>query len=144
MKYSEFGIRTDNLKKGLLPYGVLTVVLSLGLVVSFRFFGQSIMDIYDTLYPVFWISIPISILQEIIFRGFGMYLLKKLFNKAIVIIVLNSTIFSLFHLLTPEGLIFVPVSFVTGLGFAAVYYYYPNLFLVSAVHAIVNLIPVLF
>jgi membrane protease YdiL (CAAX protease family) len=144
MNYSEFGIRTDNLKKSFLPYTILAVVLSLGLIVSLRLFGQSMMSVYNTLYPSFWISIPISILQEIVFRGFGMYQLKKMFNKPIVVIVLNSIIFSLFHLLTPESLIFVPVSFITGLGFAAVYYYYPNLFLVSAVHTIVNFIPVLF
>lgn len=85
-KYFKLGIRTDNIKKSLLPYTILTAILSLGLITSLRLFSQSMMGVYDTLYPLFWISIPLSILQEIVFRGFGMYQLKKLFKKPITVI----------------------------------------------------------
>ena len=142
--YFKLGIRIDNIKKSLLPYTILTVILSLGLIASLRLFSQSMMDVYHTLYPLFWISIPLSILQEIVFRGFGMYQLKKLFKKPIVVILLNSFLFSLFHMFVPEQLLFAPLSFSAGLAFATVYYYHPNLFLVSLAHVVINLLPVFY
>ncbi|MBT6755770.1 MAG: CPBP family intramembrane metalloprotease [Candidatus Pacebacteria bacterium] len=142
--YFKLGIRIDNIKKSLLPYTILTVILSLGLIASLRLFSQSMMDVYHTFYPLFWISIPLSILQEIVFRGFGMYQLKKLFKKPIAVILLNSILFSLFHMFIPEQLLFVPLSFLAGLAFATVYYYYPNLFLVSLAHVVINLLPVFY
>ncbi len=144
MTYSEFGIRTDNIKQSLLPYTILLVGLFLAIFAATQIFNGPLMNAYTILYPVFWLSIPLSILQEMIFRGYGMHKLKNIFKDPATVIILNSIFFALFHLIVPERLIIAPLSFFVGLAFATVYYYYPNLYLVSIVHVIVNLVPVWF
>jgi membrane protease YdiL (CAAX protease family) len=141
MTYSEFGLRTDTIKKSLFPYAILLIVLCFGILAATLIFNGPLMNAYNILYPLFWLSIPLSILQEIIFRGYGMHKLKTIFKDPATVIILNSVFFALFHLLVPERLIIAPLSFFVGLAFATVYYYYPNLFLVSLVHVIVNLMP---
>jgi membrane protease YdiL (CAAX protease family) len=141
MTYSEFGIRTDTIKQSLLPYMILLAVLCFGILAATQIFTKPLLNAYTILYPLFWFSIPLSIVQEIIFRGYGIYKLKTIFKSPVTVIILNSILFASFHLLVPERLIIAPLSFFVGLAFATVYYYYPNLFLVSIVHVIVNLVP---
>ena len=140
MNYSELGIRTDNVKESLVPYSILATLLCCGVIVALQIFNRPLVSLYNILYPLFWFSIPLSILQEVVFRGYGIYKLKTLFKNPAAVIGINTFLFSLFHLLIPETQIVVPLSFLAGLAFATVYYYYPNLFLVSIVHVLVNLI----
>lgn len=117
------------------------MVLCFGILAATQIFNRPLMNAYNILYPLFWLSIPLSIIQEMIFRRYGMYKLKTLFKNPLTDIILNSIFFALFHLLVPEWPIIVPLSFFVGFAIATTHYYYPNLFLVSIVHVIVNLSP---
>jgi membrane protease YdiL (CAAX protease family) len=82
--------------------------------------------------------IPVSILQEIIFRGILMNMLMRAFKNPIFIIFLNAIIFSLMHVIYFDFKFVLPVTFIAGVGFAWMYYQYRNLPLVSISHIILN------
>ncbi len=84
--------------------------------------------------------IPISILQEIIFRGVLMNMLRRAFVSPIFIIILNASLFSLIHVIYLNSVFVLPLTFIGGIGFAWIYYKYPNLILISASHTILNFI----
>jgi len=82
--------------------------------------------------------IPISILQEIIFRGILMNMLRRAFSNPIFIIILNACVFSLMHVIYLNSTLVLPMTFIAGIGFAWIYYKYQNLPLISLVHTILN------
>jgi membrane protease YdiL (CAAX protease family) len=82
--------------------------------------------------------IPISILQEIIFRGILMNMLLRAFRNPIFIIVLNACVFSLMHVIYLNSTFVLPMTFIAGIGFAWMYYKYENLPLISISHTILN------
>ena len=57
-------------------------------------------------------------------------------------ILANAALFSLLHVIYGEPLLVLPVTFVGGLGFALLYREYPNLWLATASHAVLNFIGV--
>lgn len=135
--YKDMGISIDFMKD-IFPYAIFTVIS----VISLIFISQIV-----TVKPMYewWedarfllLFIPISFLQEIIFRGILMHLLKKAFSSPVFIIVLNASVFMLIHIIYINTSIILPLTFIAGLGFAWIYYKYPNLILVSISHAILN------
>jgi len=85
-----------------------------------------------------FLFIPISILQEIIFRGVLMNMLKRAFTSPIFIIILNSTVFAMMHVIYLNSVFVLPMTFIAGIGFAWMYYQYQNLTLISIAHTILN------
>lgn len=84
--------------------------------------------------------IPISVLQEVALRGILMNMLRRAFKSPIFIIILNSSIFALIHIIYLNATFVLPFTFIAGLGFAWMYYKYPNLILISISHAILNFV----
>ena len=84
--------------------------------------------------------IPISILQEIAFRGILMNMLKRAFSNKIFIIGLNAVVFSLMHVIYLNSTFVLPMTFIAGVGFAWIYYEYENLTLISISHTILNFV----
>ncbi len=84
--------------------------------------------------------IPISVLQELIFRGILMKLLRNVFSNPIFIIGLNAAVFALIHIIYLNATFVLPLTFIAGIGFAWIYYKYPNLILISASHTILNFV----
>ena len=82
--------------------------------------------------------IPLSILQEIIFRGILMNMLKRAFSNPIFIIGLNAGVFALMHVIYLNFIFVLPMTFIAGIGFAWMYYKYENLVLISIAHTILN------
>lgn len=82
--------------------------------------------------------IPISILQEIIFRGVLMNMLERTFTSPIFIIILNATVFAMMHVIYLNSVFVLPMTFIAGIGFAWMYYQYQNLPLISLAHTILN------
>lgn len=139
MKFKEYGFRIDNITEALVPY-ILLLMLFVPLLLIFKFWEDSLLSLYRSMYPVFYLSILGSILQEILFRGWLMYKLRKIFNSPFKVIFISASLFALMHLFIPLQHIFIPISFIIGVGFATVYYYYPNIYLASLVHVIINLV----
>lgn len=86
--------------------------------------------------------IPISVLQEIVFRGVLMNFLVRAFKSPIFIILLNSAVFAFMHVIYLNSIFVLPMTFIAGVGFAWIYLKYKNLVLISASHAILNFVAV--
>jgi membrane protease YdiL (CAAX protease family) len=139
--FSDIGIK-KRFMEDIIPYSLFTIgsvlfVLWLGRVVPHEPFVE------------WWESsrfillfIPISVLQEIIFRGVLMNLLVRAFNSPIFIITLNAVVFAFMHVIYLNSMFVLPFTFIAGLGFAWMYYKYKNLVLISISHTILNFIAV--
>lgn len=84
--------------------------------------------------------IPLSVLQEIAFRGILMNMLIRAFKNPVIIIGVNAIIFALLHIIYLNAIFVLPFTFIAGIGFAWLYYKYPNLILVSISHSILNFV----
>lgn len=86
--------------------------------------------------------IPVSILQEVLYRSFLMHKLKRLFTNMWTVILSNTFLFTLLHIIYPQKQIMLPFAFFAGLMFSYIYYRKPNIVLVSILHSILNFIAV--
>lgn len=137
--YKDLGIKKKFLKD-LVPYTLFTVggvffLVWLAEVVPHLSFGEWWENAKFLL-----LFIPISILQEIIFRGVLMNMLKRAFRNPIFIIGLNAFVFALMHVIYLNSTFVLPMTFIAGVGFAWIYYKYENLILISISHTILNFV----
>ncbi len=140
MTFKDFGVRRDNFKNSLIPYFCLTTLLGSLLLIYARVVPnqRELLDVYYKLYPFYFVLIILSFLQEFFFRGILMFYLSKFSNSPLKVILINALLFTLLHAIFPYKEIILPGAFIAGLSFATVYYYYPNLILISLSHIIVN------
>jgi membrane protease YdiL (CAAX protease family) len=85
-----------------------------------------------------FLFIVVSFFQEFAFRGFLMPLLKKIFSDGVTIVLLNALLFAVMHVIYPFPVIGLPLAFLGGIFFAALYHKYPNLILVTIAHSVLN------
>lgn len=140
----DLGIRADNLRVAFLPYTLFTVggvVLITGLA---RAFGQQPLDRWWTQMHFLFAFIPLSIAQEFVFRGFLMRRLRSMFQTPSVVVGVNALLFAFLHIIYPGQEILFPLAFTGGLGFALVYYLFPNLILASFAHMTLNFFATLY
>ncbi len=138
--YADLGIHRDFIKD-IIPYAIFTIIG----IVSLYFISELAPKIIEARIYKWWenlrflfLFIPISILQEVIFRGVLMNMLQRVFKNPIFIIGLNASLFALIHIIYLNQTIILPITFIGGIGFAYIYYKYPNLILISLSHAILN------
>jgi membrane protease YdiL (CAAX protease family) len=141
---SKLGLRLDNLGSAVIPYTLFTVAGVLAVVLVANLTGR-------TPRPRWWGSpfvryylAPICVLQEAVFRGFLMPMLKERCKSAVAVIVWNALLFAALHVIYPDLRVALPMIFLGGLGFASIYYVYPNLILVSASHVALNFVALLY
>lgn len=140
--YADLAISKDFIKD-ILPYAIFTIV-GVGLL----FFISRMVPSLDARPDYKWwedmrflaLFIPISVLQEIIFRGILMKFLRHAFSSPIFIIFLNASLFSMIHVIYVNSTLILPITFIGGIGFSWIYYRYPNLILISISHTILNFI----
>lgn len=139
------GVRTDTMKKYFAPYAVFTFVM----VVLITSFGEDITKTeelaqwwnYNHFLYRFFI---VSALQEVAYRGYLMPSLGSLIKKPALLIIANALLFTFLHSIFPKPLIGLPIAFIGGIGFALMYYRYPNLPLIILSHSIINFYIVLY
>ncbi|HPA25185.1 MAG TPA: CPBP family intramembrane metalloprotease [bacterium] len=85
----------------------------------------------------FW-SIPISFIQEFLYRGFLIYKLKKIFSSSILIILINASLFAFMHIIYEPLALILLLTFVPGLFLSWLSLKFPNLWLLSLSHGILN------
>lgn len=137
------GLKNKSFKKSLIPY------LAFTLVGAFIFIKLS--DVLAIDPDIVWwrhahflfLFLPVSLLQEIAYRGFLFPKLRELSSKWWVVIGANTVLFTFLHIIYPTPGIMLPVAFFSGIGLSVMYRYYPNLLLISFSHAILNFIAVL-
>ena len=142
---TQIGFRFDNLSTGFMPYLVLASIGALILLIFSKILGRDIDKniLTKDSHFIYLMFIPISILQQFIFQG---YLLNKLLLTQLdpfLSILIVASLFAFMHFIYPNAFLHVPLAFLGGILFAQTYYYYPNIYLASIMHLILNPIAVL-
>ena len=140
---SEFGFGFENFRKEILPYIIFTLA---GVVVlySYILFLHRERIGWTEATPLFILFLPISFLQEFLYRAFLIRELKRLFTSILSVVLVNVFLFTLLHVIYSDLYLVLPLAFVSGIGFAVMYYKYPNIWLISLSHAILNILAVLY
>jgi membrane protease YdiL (CAAX protease family) len=141
---AKIGIDSNNLLNGWQWYALFTI-LGLGYIFALA----KILKLPKTKdwwrQPHFLFGfILMSAGQEFYYRGFLMPELKLIFSGVLVIILINALLFAFIHAVFPNKFINVTSSFLGGLCFAGLYYFYPNLLLISLSHMALNFCAVYF
>lgn len=142
----DLGIRTDNFSNVTFPYTLFTIIWVGVIFVLAKYLNRKPVANWWSKSHFLFLFIPISILQEFAFRAFLMPKLTMIFAFAssILVILINSLLFSFLHIIYPNTKIILPTVFLAGLGLAGLYFYYPNLILISLVHMVLNFVAVLY
>jgi len=136
--FEDMGVRHDNFKKAWPFYLVFTILGFAALFFIEGWAGLPEMTSKAFIIKTWIFFLPISFFQEFAFRSFLMPRLKMIYDKKYIVILVNAILFTLLHIIYPNWGIVLPLTFVSGILFAWLYYKYPNLILVSVAHSILN------
>lgn len=140
----DLGLRTDNLKDGLIPYSIFAVSGTLALLLTAKALKlKPDKSFYKQKHFIFGFII-LSILQEFLFRSFLMPKLISFINIEFLIILINASLFTFMHIIYFNKRVALILLFCSGIVFAYLYLNYPNLILISIVHSILNYVAVMF
>ncbi len=137
------GIRLDNIKKSALWYLIFTVFATVAIIVLARLLNHNTQNIIGNIHFQY-MFIVLSFLQEFLFRSFLIPKLKLLTASPTLIIITNGLLFGFIHVIFPNPLSLFIFSSLLGAGFAAVYFYRPNLILATVAHSIINFVAVFY
>lgn len=130
-------IRIDNFKKTIFPHFILTFVGGVALIILAVILHKEKISL--NLWSLFFCwSIPISFIQEFLYRGFLIYKLKKIFNSNALIILTNASLFAFMHIIYEPLVLILLLTFVPGLFLSWLSLKYPNLWLLTLSHAVLN------
>lgn len=142
----KIGLTHDYRLKPILAYGIFAILGTIFLILLAKKLHFHAMDVDD-----FWISwrlivffIPVSILQEVVYRGFLMTRLHEVIKDRNAVVFINAILFTLLHTIYPKPEIMLSIAFGSGIIMAYLYEKYPNIVLISLAHAILNFVAVLF
>lgn len=136
----ELGIRTDNIRAALLPYVLFTLVgLACIALLAWSLGRTPQSDWFQNPYFVYLLFIPVSFFQQFGFSAFFMPQVKALTKHPFLAILLFALLFTYIHIIFPDSSLMLPFAFAAGLGFGTMYYFYPNLLLISLSHMVLNL-----
>lgn len=135
------GMRVDNIRKDFLPYLIFTTLGVVGLLVYAHYLEQQHIQWPQTA-QLFLLFLPVSFAQEFLFRSYLMHRLRQLFKSIATVVLVNAVLFTFLHAMYADILINLPLAFVAGVAFALMYYKYPNLWLISLSHGILNFVAV--
>ncbi|MFA6251081.1 MAG: type II CAAX endopeptidase family protein [Candidatus Paceibacterota bacterium] len=139
----DFGIQ-KSWKKYFWPYFIFTAVgVGLLFIIEELKIGTPFLNWWKNA-KFLLLFIPLSFIQELIFRGVLMNMLRRVFTNMWFIIILNAAIFALMHIIYLKAYFTLPFTFIAGIGFAWMYYKYKNLLLISISHTILNFVAMIF
>jgi membrane protease YdiL (CAAX protease family) len=139
--YEDAGLKKDFLID-FWPYLLFTVGSALFLFWLSKITPHEPMSDWWKNYRFLLLFIPISVLQEVAFRGILMNFMTRAFSNPIFIVSLNALIFAFMHVIYLNTIFVLPFTFIAGIGFAWIYLKYKNLILVSISHTVLNFIAV--
>lgn len=137
--YADMGISRDFMKD-IIPYLLMTIGGVFFLVWLAQIVPHSPFLGWWKNIKFLLLFIPISVFQEIIFRGILMNMLRRVFLNPIFVILLNAGVFAFMHVIYLNSTFVLPMTFIAGIGFAWMYYRYQNLILISAAHTVLNFV----
>jgi membrane protease YdiL (CAAX protease family) len=142
--WKKLGLRSDNLKKSFLPYLIGTlfgVVVLIGLALLLRRSPAHGWYLEPHFQFFFLLS---SAFQEFTYRGYLVPKLEKMFTSSALQVLVNALLFTFLHSFFPNPQLVLPLTFIAGLVFTVVYKKYPNLYLITLAHSVLNFITVLY
>ncbi|MDR3642701.1 MAG: CPBP family intramembrane metalloprotease [Candidatus Doudnabacteria bacterium] len=134
----KLGMYVKQLSNGVVYYTAFTILAAAFIVFISKFLKQQPVAKWWLHSHFLWGFIAISVTQEFLYRSFLMPELQTVFRSALIVIILNTLIFTFIHLIYPNRLINLTMAFLGGLGIASLYFYFPNFYLVSLCHTILN------
>ena len=137
----QLGMRLDNFRKGFASYAIFTFASGAVLYASASALHMETMP-WPEIPWVLLLFIPISFAQEFMYRSFLMRELARVFASPAIVILANAALFALLHVIYGDPLVVLPITFIGGMGLALLYREYPNLWLASGSHAVLNFIGV--
>ena len=140
----QLGINLSNPTQYLLPYLLFTVIVLVSLVTLSKILKRKPQPNFFSQSHFIYGFIIVSALQELLFRGFLFPKLQTIFSGDYTIILVNAILFTLIHSIYSNDTISIVIIFIGGIGFAAIYWIYPNLILITISHAILNFVAVLY
>jgi membrane protease YdiL (CAAX protease family) len=140
----ELGIRLDNLISAFLPYLIFTFLGAFLIYIVAKVMRKKHLANWWK-YPHFqYLFVGISLVQEFVYRSFLINSLQSITQSVVLIIFINALLFMYIHIIYPGKKTNLMLSFIGGLGFAAMYLYFPNLLLISVSHSVFNFIAVIY
>jgi membrane protease YdiL (CAAX protease family) len=138
------GLRIDNLSSGILPYGAFTALASIAIFLLAFFLHRKPSANWQKDPHFLYLFIPISFLQEFLYRGFLFPKLASISTNFFWIVISNIVLFALLHIIYKNRKVNIPFALVAGLSFSLMYYCWSNLILIAMSHSILNYFAVLF
>lgn len=138
------GLNEFHTERALKPYVIFTVVGIFFLIGLAYLNGFSAQVVPDNYLHLLFLFLPVSALQEFAYRGYLMPVLHFIYRSPVRVVIINTLLFTFLHVIYPDMEVNLPLAFVSGLGFAMMYYRYPNLILISISHAILNFVAILY
>ena len=138
------GINTRDLWNGFWLYLVFTILSIIVIVCLASALNHQPIKRWWRHRHFVWGFIVLSVTQEFLYRAFLMPELRSTFHQVWLVIIINALLFAFIHIIYPDKLTNLSLSFLGGLCFAWLYYYYPNLLLASLSHSLLNFTVVYF
>lgn len=85
-----------------------------------------------------FISLALSCIQEFLYRGYLFRLFQDITHHMGWVVILNIAVFTYMHTMFPHLKIVIPLTAAGGILFAVLYNKYPNVYLVSGMHFVLN------
>lgn len=137
--YRDMGIHNEFMRD-IVPYSIFTVGGVFFLIWLAKIVPHEPFLNWWTNLKFLLLFIPLSFIQEIVFRGILMNMLRRVFSSPVFIISLNAAVFAFLHVIYLNSMFVLPMTFIAGIGFAWMYYQYKNLILISISHTILNFV----
>lgn len=138
------GIKDFHTEKELYPYVFLAVTGILFIIGLAKILGMPPTISTDNSLHLFLLFIPVSAFQQFAYQGFLMPILNRVYKSKVRIVFVSALLFTFLHIIYPDAFVNLPLAFIGGIGFSMMYMRYPNLILISIVHAIFNFTAILY
>lgn len=143
--WRELGFRWDNARAAVLPYAAFAIVGAIAIIAVSLAIGRSPRTTW-WLAPHFryGLLLPISAAQELFYRSILIPILQRIVPVRWFVILADAALFAFLHIIFPDPWIVMPVTFIGGILFTAIWLRYPNFWLASVAHVALNAVFVLF
>lgn len=134
----ELGIRVDNLAEAFWPYVIFTAAGVATISLTAQELGRKPTGEWRKDPHFLGLFIPISVAQVFLYRSFLMPLLHEVWPHRWFVIIGHAVLFTYLHIIYPDPKHNLPLALLGGLGFGAMYYFYPNFYLAALSHMALN------
>jgi|SRR3989344_371520 len=141
---SDLGLRVDNLKSAIIPYGVFTILGIFGIFFYAHRLDRKTTKEWWAYWHFQWGFLILAFLQQFVFQGFLIHQLQVLSINSGFIVIIVGFLYSFMHIIFDSFRAGIPLLIVAGIAFSSLYLLYPNLIIATLSHALLNFFAVLY